>query len=124
MVLLYNKIMQHVKIRKGTMSERLLPHHSHRHTTEDQLWHLRWFFARLYAYALLLSIPSSVIIAIVTKNPLPGLIPTPLLLSMRPIIHWVFSQSPEMSQTIPARNKTKKIRSKLDAQSDALPPSG
>lgn len=106
------------------MSERLLPHHSHQHTTEDQLWHLRLFFARLYAIALLLSIPSSVIIAIVNKNPLPGFIPAPLLLSMRPIIRWVFSESPEMSQAKPNDNKTKKIHSKLDAQSDDFPPSG
>jgi hypothetical protein len=87
------------------MSEKLQPHHSHQHTTEDQLWHLRLFFARLYAIALLLSILSSVIIAIITKNPLPGVISTPLLVSMRPIIRWVFSQSPEMSQASQQQDK-------------------
>lgn len=58
--------------------------------TEVQIWQMRWFFARLYAIALLTSIPASVTIAIVTKNPLPALVPAPLLLSMRPIIAYVF----------------------------------
>lgn len=50
----------------------------------------------MYLYAeLLLSIASSVIIAVVTKNPLPGLNPAPLLLSMRTMIRLAFSHSPD-----------------------------
>ena len=58
---------------------------------ELQIWRMRWFFARLYAIALLTSISASVIITIITKNPMPALVPAPLLLSMRPIIRWLFS---------------------------------
>src|SRR6266516_4855400 len=61
--------------------------------TEAQIWQMRWFFARLYAVALLTSIPASVAIAIVTRSPLPALVPAPLLLSMRPIIAYVFPNS-------------------------------
>jgi hypothetical protein len=59
-------------------------------TESTQLWRMRWFFARLFAAALLLSILASIIIAVITKNPLPALVPTPLLLSMRPLIRWLF----------------------------------
>ena len=55
---------------------------------ESQIWQMRWFFARLYAIALLTSISASIII---TKNPIPALVPTPLLFAMRPIIRWLFS---------------------------------
>ncbi len=58
---------------------------------EPQMWQMRWFFARLYATALLTSISASIIISIIPKNPIPALVPTPLLLSMRPIIRWLFS---------------------------------
>lgn len=61
--------------------------------TDAQLWQMRWFFARLYAIALLTSILASFTIVIVTKNPLPALVPTPLLLSMRPIIGYVFPKT-------------------------------
>ena len=57
---------------------------------DKQLWRMRWFFAHLFAVALLSSIPASIVIAIITKNPLPGLIPAPLLLSIRPIIRYLF----------------------------------
>jgi hypothetical protein len=60
-------------------------------STETQIWQMRWFFAWLYAIALLASILASIIIAIITKSPLPALVPTPLLLSMRPMIRWLFS---------------------------------
>ncbi|SRR5260370_40397958 len=62
-------------------------------TEQDQLlvlWRMRWFFASLFAAALLLSILASIIVALITKNPLPALVPTPLLLSVRPIIRWLF----------------------------------
>jgi hypothetical protein len=58
-----------------------------------QLWRMRWFFAKLFAAALLLSILASIIIVVITKNPLPALVPTPpLLLSMRPLIRWLYPQ--------------------------------
>lgn len=55
-------------------------------------WRLRWFLVYLYAVALILSIAAAVIIAIVTRNVLPGIIPTPLLLAMKPIVNWTFSR--------------------------------
>ena len=58
---------------------------------EPQKWQMRWFFARLYAFALISSIPASVIIVVITKNPIPALVPTPLLFSMKPIIRFLFS---------------------------------
>lgn len=58
----------------------------------EMSWHLRWFLVYLYATALLLSIVAAVIVAIITKNVIPGFIPTPLLLSMKPIVNWAFSQ--------------------------------
>lgn len=58
---------------------------------EPQIWRMRWFFAHLYAIALLTSILASIIIVIITKNPIPAIVPTPLLLSMRPIIRWLSS---------------------------------
>lgn len=79
------------------MSERLQFSGDYNHycIPEDEQRDVRRFFMYLYAVALLLSIPASVIIAIVTKNPFPGLIPAPLLLSMRPMIKWAFSHSPD-----------------------------
>jgi hypothetical protein len=65
-------------------------------SSEPQIWRFRWFLVYLYAIALILSMPASVIIAVLTKNPLPGLIPAPLLLSMRPMIRWAFSHSPDV----------------------------
>ncbi len=53
----------------------------------------RQFFMWFHAISLLLSIPASVIIAIVTKNPFPSIVPSTLLLSMRPMIRWAFRQS-------------------------------
>lgn len=58
----------------------------------EMSWRLRWFLVYLYAAALILSIVAAVIVAIVTKNVIPGFIPTPLLLSMKPIVNWAFSQ--------------------------------
>jgi hypothetical protein len=54
------------------------------------IWHMRWFFIRLFALALLLSILASVIIVVLTRSPWPGLVPAPLLLCMRPIVRWLF----------------------------------
>ncbi len=67
-----------------------MSHHIQQDYTQQspdlQIWRFRWFLVYLYAIALILSMPASVIIAVPTKNPLPGLIPAPLLLSMRPMI--------------------------------------
>jgi hypothetical protein len=59
--------------------------------SSDQIWRFRWFLVYLYAIALILSIIAAMIIAIVTKNVLPGVIPAPLLLAMKPIVKWAFS---------------------------------
>ena len=77
------------------MSRELQQDSSIGYPSEDELRQIRWFLIRLYAITLVLSIPASVIIAVLTKNPLPGLIPAPLLLSMRPMIRWAFSHSPD-----------------------------
>lgn len=58
---------------------------------DPQIWRFRWFLVYLYAIALILSIIAAVIIAIVTRNFLPGIIPAPLLLAMKPIVKWAFS---------------------------------
>lgn len=58
--------------------------------TDTELWRMRWFIIWLYAITLLASILASVIIALITKNPLPFLVPTPLLLAMRPILRFLF----------------------------------
>ncbi|HYT42771.1 MAG TPA: hypothetical protein VEP90_10515 [Methylomirabilota bacterium] len=68
---------------------------SSQESTDPQIWRFRWFLVYLYAIALILFMPASVIIAVLTRNPLPGLIPAPLLLSMRPMIRWAFSHSPD-----------------------------
>jgi len=77
------------------MSERLQSSgdNNHHRTPEDERQDVRRFFMYLHAVALLLSIPAGVIIAIVTKNPLSGLIPASLLISMRPMIRWAFSHA-------------------------------
>jgi hypothetical protein len=58
---------------------------------EPQIWRFRWFLVYLYAIALILSILAAVVIAVITKNVLPGAIPAPLLLAMKPIVKWAFS---------------------------------
>ncbi len=72
------------------MSKSLQTDYSSDHSHEAELRNIRWFLLRLFAITLVLSLPASVIIAVLTKNPLPGLIPAPLLLSMRPMIRWAF----------------------------------
>jgi hypothetical protein len=57
----------------------------------DPIWRFRWFLVYLYAIALILSIVAAVVIAIVTRNVIPGAIPAPLLLAMKPITGWAFS---------------------------------
>ena len=73
------------------LGDRMLDNYKSSEVTEStQLWRMRWFFAGLFAAALLLSILASIIIVVITKNPLPALVPTPpLLLSMRPLIRWL-----------------------------------
>ncbi len=62
-----------------------------RRKSSDPMWRFRWFLIYLYSVALILSIIAAVVIAIVTKNVLPGIIPAPLLLAMKPIVKWAFS---------------------------------
>ncbi len=81
------------------MSERLQFSGDYNHRiSEDEQRKVRRFFIYLYAIALLLSIAASVIIVIVTKNPLPSLIPASLLLSMRPMIRWAFPRPSDESE--------------------------
>jgi hypothetical protein len=87
---------------------------------EDEIWRIRWFLIRLNAIALLLSIPASVIIAILTHNPLPGLIPAPLTAPLILIIRWAFSKPPQEKQDHKEDSKTKRLRTKGTAQSDVL----
>lgn len=94
------------------MSKELQRDCSTSYPSEDELRQIRWFLIRLYAITLVLSIPASVIIAILTKNPLPGLIPAPLLLSMRPMIHWAFPQSSHESKIMPVIHEVVKHRRK------------
>lgn len=72
------------------MSEHIQKDHNQEYSPEAELWKLRWFLVRLNAIALLLSIPASVLIAILTKNPLPGLVPAPLTAPLILIIRWAF----------------------------------
>lgn len=90
---------------------------------EDEMWKIRWFLIRLNAVALLLSIPASVIIAILTKNPLPGLIPAPLIAPLILIIRWAFSKEDEKPKP-PVLSKVKRIVLKQAVQPDILTPSG
>ena len=101
------------------MSEQLQQDSSISYPSEDELRQIRWFLIRLYAITLVLSIPASVIIAILTKNPLPGLIPAPLLLSMRPMIRWAFPQSSHESKVTPIIREIVKHRRKAKDDSSA-----
>ena len=80
----------------------------------DPIWSFRWFLVYLYAIALILSIIAAVIIAYVTKSFYPGAIPAPLLLAMKPIVKWAFSQpgeeelQPEPIEISSIRQKTRK----------------
>lgn len=58
---------------------------------DAQIWRFRWFLVCLYAIALILSILAAVVIAIITRNVLPSLVPSALLLAMKPIVRWAFS---------------------------------
>ena len=73
------------------MSEQVQQDYGQQLIIDSQIWRLRWFLVYLYAVALILSIIAAVIIAIVTRNVLPGVIPAPLLLAMKPIVKWAFS---------------------------------
>jgi hypothetical protein len=55
-------------------------------------WRMRWFLVYLYATALILSMAVVTIIAIITRNIIPSIIPTSLFLAMKPIIKWAFSR--------------------------------
>ncbi len=65
-------------------------------TITSQIWRFRWFLVYLYAIALILSIIAAVVIAFFTKSVYPGIIPAPLLLAMKPIVRWAFSQSSDV----------------------------
>ena len=73
------------------MSDHIQQNYSEQQVITSQIWRFRWFLVYLYAIALILSIIAAVIIAIVTRNVLPGIIPAPLLLAMKPITGWAFS---------------------------------
>jgi hypothetical protein len=68
-----------------------IPQDSNQQPADPQVWRFRWFLVYLYAFALILSIVAAVVIAIVTRNVIPGAIPAPLLLAMKPITGWAFS---------------------------------
>jgi hypothetical protein len=93
------------------MSKELQQDHSPDQSPEAEQRYIRRFLLHLYATSLLLSIPASVIIAILTKNALPWLIPAPLLLAMHPMIRWAFSLPSKESQVEPSHeNKIRQIR--------------
>jgi len=73
------------------VSDHIQQAYSEQQAITSQIWRFRWFLAYLYAVTLILSIIAAVIIAIVTRNILPGVIPAPLLLAMKPIVKWAFS---------------------------------
>ncbi len=61
--------------------------------SDDELkmiWEFRRSLFRLYAVTLILSIPTAVIIAIVTRNVIPSITPAPLLFAMKPMVKWAF----------------------------------
>ncbi len=106
------------------MSGELQNEHSHHCITENEIWRLRWFLVRLNAIALLLSIPASVVIAVLTKSPLPGLIPAPLVAPLILIIRWAFSNPSVEKQKHSSDSNAKRVRAKTKVLSDALlPPS-
>jgi len=79
------------------MSSHIQPGYS-QESIDPQIWRFRWFLVYLYAIALILSIIAAVVIAIGTRSVYPGAIPAPLLLAMRPIVKWAFSQPSEEIQ--------------------------
>jgi len=104
----------------GTASHRTNKIHQE---DEKQRQQLRLFFAWLYAIALLGSIVASVIIVIITKNPLPAVVPSALLLAMRPIIHWVYSDgnrndTEQPDQIVPFEIAAKQIEHATDKQQE------
>lgn len=108
------------------MSDTLQQDQTQHFTFENEIWKLRWFLVRLNAIALLLSIPASVLVAILTKSPLPSIIPAPLTATQVLIIRWAFSQhSQEKQQAVPS--KIRRIGSKktvqVTVQPDVLSPS-
>ena len=65
---------------------------------------MQWFILILFALCMLASIGASVAALIITKNPLAlsvSLIPTPLLLAMRPIIGYLFPQKQPNKKQVP-----------------------
>jgi len=55
-------------------------------------WWMRWFFAVVISIGFLASIGAGIVIMLLAKNPLPLVIPSSLLLTMRPILRWLFPQ--------------------------------
>lgn len=64
------------------------------HSTYElkMLWVFRWCIFGVYALVLILSIVAAVIIDLATRNAIPSLIPASLLLGMKPIVKWAFTQ--------------------------------
>ena len=71
---------------------------------EKSLRGMQWFILIFFALCMLASIGASVVVLIATKNPLTlsiSLIPTPLLLAMRPIIRYLFPQEQPSEKQVP-----------------------
>lgn len=74
----------------------LMKHHDNNQPDEDevpddphpnaQLWTLRWLVFGILAGNLL----ASIVAIILTQNPLLVSIPAAILLTMRPIVHWLY----------------------------------
>ena len=53
---------------------------------------MRWFVLIVASIGFLASTGASIAIYILTKNPLPFAVPSTIMIAMRPIIHFLFTQ--------------------------------
>ena len=59
---------------------------------ETQLWRMRWFILIVVSIGFLATIGISIAMLIITKNPLSLVIPSAIVLIMRPILRFLFPQ--------------------------------
>ena len=58
----------------------------------DPRWKMRWFILVTFSILLIGSLAGSFILIYQTKNPIPLVVPTPLLFAIRPIIRFLFRE--------------------------------
>ena len=82
----------------------------------SHLWRMRWF--TLIAFVLIFS--ASLLVIVLTKNALLLPLPGSILLAMRPMIRWVFSQpaATEESQITPRHKRRRKMHRSPVAKTD------